>query len=78
MALGWDEDDVMVRSDRLPKIPVTKQTGALNKKARHNLSPRNVQYMASANNHKQTNKHAYKRIFKPEPPRSSLNAESSH
>lgn len=30
----WDEDDLMIRSYRLPKIPITKQTGLLTKKNR--------------------------------------------
>ena len=32
--VDWDEDDMMVRSYRLPQIPVTKQTGLLSKKNR--------------------------------------------
>ena len=29
--VDWDEDDLMIRSDKLPKIPITKQTGHLSK-----------------------------------------------
>lgn len=29
--VDWDEDDVMIRSDRLPKIPISAQTGLIAK-----------------------------------------------
>ena len=32
--IEWDEDDLLIRSDKIPKVPITKETELINRQAK--------------------------------------------
>ena len=37
--IEWDEDDLLIRSDKIPKVPITKETELLNRQTKVSTLP---------------------------------------